>query len=103
MGPCVTDNGNFIVDVQFTGAFMSDPASLHVTLKLLPGVVETGLFVHMAHKGVCWLPPPSLISVFFLSSLQLINNSSSLFACIFYFVFTFRKCFLAWKMGQCRL
>ncbi len=55
MGPCVTDNGNFIVDVQFPGALMSDPASLHATLKLLPGVVETGLFVHMAHKGV-WLP-----------------------------------------------
>jgi ribose 5-phosphate isomerase A len=38
-----TDNGNYIIDCDF-GA-ISDPASLDKELKLIPGVLETGLFV----------------------------------------------------------
>jgi ribose 5-phosphate isomerase A len=45
-GPVVTDNGNFILDVDF--GKIEHPAKLHRKLKLLTGVVETGLFVKMA-------------------------------------------------------
>ncbi len=44
--PFVTDNGNYVVDVQIPA--IADPASLESTLLQLPGVVECGLFVHMA-------------------------------------------------------
>lgn len=47
-GPVVTDNNNFILDADF-GA-IADPADLHRKIKLLVGVVETGLFVKMADK-----------------------------------------------------
>lgn len=48
-GPVVTDNGNFILDVDF--GLIKDPAALEPKLKLLPGVVETGLFIGMAKKA----------------------------------------------------
>jgi hypothetical protein len=48
-GPCVTDNGNFLVDVDF--GTIADPEGLHKEIKLLAGVVETGLFINMAEKG----------------------------------------------------
>lgn len=43
----VTDNGNYILDCAC--GVINDPANLHQRLKLLPGVIETGLFVGMAH------------------------------------------------------
>jgi ribose 5-phosphate isomerase A len=46
VGPVITDNGNFIVDVDF-GA-ISSPEELNLKLKMIPGVVETGLFLDMA-------------------------------------------------------
>ncbi|MBO3803697.1 MAG: ribose-5-phosphate isomerase RpiA [Candidatus Brockarchaeota archaeon] len=46
VGPAVTDNGNFILDVDF-GA-VSEPAKLEKDLKLLPGVVEVGIFCGIA-------------------------------------------------------
>jgi len=46
----VSDNGNYILDCAFGS--IPDPAGLHRTLKLLPGVVETGLFVGMANTVV---------------------------------------------------
>ena len=48
-GPVVTDNGNFVLDVGF--GVIEDPASLGHRLKLLPGVVEVGLFCGMAEKA----------------------------------------------------
>ncbi|KDO21278.1 ribose 5-phosphate isomerase A [Saprolegnia parasitica CBS 223.65] len=48
-GPVITDNGNFILDTHF--GIVQDPATLNQTLKLLPGVVEVGLFCHMASKA----------------------------------------------------
>ncbi|MEH7235305.1 ribose-5-phosphate isomerase RpiA [Bacillus sp. JJ1562] len=42
----ISDNGNYILDCQFNT--ISDPKSLHKELKLLTGVVETGLFIDMA-------------------------------------------------------
>ncbi|MDF0726343.1 ribose-5-phosphate isomerase RpiA [Cytobacillus sp. S13-E01] len=41
----ITNNGNYILDCQFDT--IENPAELHNQLKLLLGVVETGLFVDM--------------------------------------------------------
>jgi ribose 5-phosphate isomerase A len=38
----VSDNGNFIVDVQF--GVIQDPVALNVAINVIPGVVESGLF-----------------------------------------------------------
>ena len=46
VGPVVTDNGNFIVDVDFGP--INAPKELDSKLKSIPGVIETGLFVEMA-------------------------------------------------------
>lgn len=46
VGPVITDNGNFILDVEF--GVIEDPGELDAGLKLIPGVLETGLFVGMA-------------------------------------------------------
>ncbi len=43
LGPVISDNGNVIIDVAF-GPII-DPANLNMQIKLIPGVVETGLFV----------------------------------------------------------
>ena len=39
-----TDNGNYIVDCRFEQ--IPDPAALDIIIRTIPGVVETGLFVH---------------------------------------------------------
>lgn len=44
--PFVTDNGNYILDCDF-GA-MADPAALESRIKLLSGVIESGLFIGIA-------------------------------------------------------
>ncbi|RDW16939.1 ribose 5-phosphate isomerase A [Oceanobacillus arenosus] len=46
----VSDNGNYILDCAF-GEIM-DPKKLHEQLKLIVGVVETGLFVDMANEVI---------------------------------------------------
>ncbi|MEJ5293041.1 MAG: ribose-5-phosphate isomerase RpiA [Candidatus Methanosuratincola sp.] len=46
-GPLVTDNGNFIVDAAF--GEIRDPRGLELEIKRIPGVVEVGLFVGLAH------------------------------------------------------
>lgn len=50
-GPFVTDNGNEIFDCAFSEG-IADPARLEETLAALPGVVESGLFVGLAHALV---------------------------------------------------
>jgi len=56
-GPCVTDNGNFVIDVDFgSGAGLESAGhgnaeAMHKKLKLIPGVVETGLFPGMAARA----------------------------------------------------
>jgi len=45
-GPVITDNGNFILDV--TVPKISNPAKLDKDLKLIPGVIESGLFPDQA-------------------------------------------------------
>jgi len=46
VGPLVTDNGNFIVDVDFGP--IEAPKELDLKLKSIPGIIETGLFIDMA-------------------------------------------------------
>ncbi len=42
-----TDNGNVILDARF--APLGDPRATHAAVRALPGVVDTGLFLGMAH------------------------------------------------------
>jgi ribose 5-phosphate isomerase A len=46
VGPVITDNGNVIIDAVF--GLVENPAALEERLKMVPGVVETGLFVGLA-------------------------------------------------------
>jgi ribose 5-phosphate isomerase A len=46
VGAVVTDNGNYIVDVDF--GVITDAQELNMQLKLIPGLIETGLFIAMA-------------------------------------------------------
>ncbi|PRP88302.1 ribose-5-phosphate isomerase-like [Planoprotostelium fungivorum] len=48
-GPVVTDNGNFILDVDF--GEMADPLKVLTDVNRIPGVLETGLFVDMVEKA----------------------------------------------------
>jgi len=48
-GPLVSDNGNFIVDVDF--GIIKNPSELNNKIRLIPGVVDTGLFINMASKA----------------------------------------------------
>ncbi|KAI0828507.1 ribose 5-phosphate isomerase [Trametes gibbosa] len=47
-GPVVSDNGNFIIDAPFPEEMMKEPYTLLTRIKMLTGVVEVGLFCHMA-------------------------------------------------------
>jgi len=46
VGAVVTDNGNYIIDVDFGP--IADAEELNQRLKLIPGVIETGLFIGIA-------------------------------------------------------
>jgi ribose 5-phosphate isomerase A len=48
-GPVITDNGNFVIDVDF--GIIEDPPALEAKLRNIVGIVETGLFVNMAQKA----------------------------------------------------
>jgi len=52
--PFVTDHGNYIVDISF--GHIADPAAVNNTLQNIPGVIETGLFLGMAHKVLIGYP-----------------------------------------------
>jgi ribose 5-phosphate isomerase A len=45
--PYITDNANFIYDCRFAG--IEDARKLEAAIDAIPGVVESGLFVGMAH------------------------------------------------------
>ncbi|XP_051898429.1 ribose-5-phosphate isomerase [Pristis pectinata] len=47
-GPVVTDNGNFILDWKF--GTISNWKDVNVGIKMIPGVVETGLFINMVER-----------------------------------------------------
>lgn len=48
-GPLVTDNGNFIIDVDF--GIIENPEELNKKLLMIPGIVDTGFFIGMASKA----------------------------------------------------
>lgn len=50
-GPCVTDNGNFILDWHFKQQQDYNWEKVNNEIVQIPGVVETGLFVNMATKA----------------------------------------------------
>jgi len=50
--PVITDNGNLILDCQVKT--IADPGPLDRTLREIPGVVGTGLFVAMACAVMVW-------------------------------------------------
>ncbi|MED2186401.1 ribose-5-phosphate isomerase RpiA [Bacillus wiedmannii] len=47
----ITDNKNMIIDCIFPHN-ISNPANIHTQLKMITGVVETGLFVNMTSKAI---------------------------------------------------
>lgn len=47
----ITDNNNMIIDCIFPYN-ITNPANLHTQLKMITGVVETGLFVNMTSKAI---------------------------------------------------
>jgi ribose 5-phosphate isomerase A len=46
VGPVITDNGNVVLDSVF--GVIRNASELEVKLKMIPGVVETGLFIDLA-------------------------------------------------------
>jgi ribose 5-phosphate isomerase A len=48
--PFVTDGGNFILDCAF--GRIEDPEALDEALKLVPGVMESGLFLGIADAAI---------------------------------------------------
>lgn len=48
-GPLVTDNGNFIIDVDF--GIIDNPKELDKNILSIPGVVDTGFFIGMASRA----------------------------------------------------
>lgn len=47
----ITDNNNMIIDCIFPN-HISNPTHLHTELKMITGVVETGLFINMTSKAI---------------------------------------------------
>ena len=48
-GPLITDNGNFILDVDF--GIIENPISLNEKILEIPGIVDTGFFINMTSKA----------------------------------------------------
>ncbi|CAG4964695.1 unnamed protein product [Parnassius apollo] len=59
-GPVVTDNGNFILDWIFTNQDL-DWEQVNTSVKMIPGVVETGLFVKMCSKAYFGQPEGTVV------------------------------------------
>jgi ribose 5-phosphate isomerase A len=46
----ISDHSHYILDCEFQK--IEDASALNTALHLIPGVVETGLFIHMANKAI---------------------------------------------------
>lgn len=51
-GPVITDNGNFVLDVEFGAIEPGLVNEMHRSIKLLTGVVETGLFSYASEAYI---------------------------------------------------
>lgn len=60
-GPCVTDNGNFLLDWFFEGSSKTDFDGINRAIQLIPGVVDTGLFIGMAKKAYFGMADGSVV------------------------------------------
>ncbi|MFW9822806.1 MAG: ribose 5-phosphate isomerase A, partial [Candidatus Thorarchaeota archaeon] len=60
-GPLVSDNGNFIIDVDF--GKIVNPDELNLKILKIPGVVDTGLFINMASKAYIGLENGSVKTI----------------------------------------
>ena len=56
--PYVTDHGHYILDCHFQN--ISDPFYLNTSLHLIPGVVETGLFIDLCKLAIIGQPDGSI-------------------------------------------
>jgi ribose 5-phosphate isomerase A len=52
--PFITDHSHYILDCEFEK--IEDTTSLNMLLHVIPGVVETGLFISMADKAIIGYP-----------------------------------------------
>ncbi|XP_014295823.1 ribose-5-phosphate isomerase [Microplitis demolitor] len=59
-GPVITDNGNFILDWHFPFEQEKSWNKISSEIKLIPGVIEIGLFVNMAKKVYFGMPDGSV-------------------------------------------
>lgn len=59
-GPVITDNGNFILDWVFKSQDL-DWDKVNTNIKMIPGVVETGLFVNMCQIAYFGQPEGNVI------------------------------------------
>ena len=50
----LTENGNILVDIWFD--IFPEPKALHQQLKSITGVIETSLFIGLAHKAIVASP-----------------------------------------------
>lgn len=53
-GPVITDNGNFVIDTQFSR--IEKPSELEAKLNNIPGVVENGIFAGVVHEVIVGTP-----------------------------------------------
>lgn len=58
-GPVITDNGNFILDWLFPQDII-DWNEINKEITMIPGVVETGLFVNMVDRAIFAEPDNSI-------------------------------------------
>ncbi|XP_076630735.1 ribose-5-phosphate isomerase [Colletes latitarsis] len=58
-GPVITDNGNFILDWDFPQN-LSNWNNINTEISMMPGVVETGLFINMVKKAFFGMPDGSV-------------------------------------------
>lgn len=59
-GPLVSDNGNFIIDADF--GIIDNPSELHNKIIVIPGVVDTGLFINMAERAYIGLEDGTVLT-----------------------------------------
>ena len=60
-GPLITDNGNFIIDVDF--GEINNPGELNMKFLNIPGVVDTGLFIEMCSKAYIGLKDGNVLTL----------------------------------------
>lgn len=59
--PLITDHGHYILDCYFER--IKDASLLNIELHLIPGVVETGLFINLCHKALIGQPDGSIRTI----------------------------------------